>query len=110
MNATLSNTELLANTDGLFSWDPLTPPTDWITTASFTIEIEVILKIDDYFLDFLDNLENTAPYFVARPENQTLHIGKDFSYRLGEALDYEGDAVTVLVDLGAAESFASFDF
>lgn len=102
----MTNVELLANDDGLFSWDPRDPPTDWISNAGFFIDIELVTTPDNSFISVL----NTAPYFVPRPTGD-LHmlIGSYFAHSFGQTWDLENDNVVVEVDLGAASPFARWE-
>ena len=46
VNVTLDNVGLLQNFDNTFSWTATSQPTDWITTAVFTINLEVLAIVD----------------------------------------------------------------
>ena len=103
-NATLANTELLENKDGLFSWSAGSEPS-WPSKASFLVNITVIATDQEF-----ETVSNSAPYFVPRPTaDLTAVLGKAFEHSFGAAYDYEDDPVTVTVDFGTASSFAKFD-
>ena len=106
----LDNLALLENVNGLFSAsiDPSNPPASLIYTDSFYITIEMEDPIDEFIL-----FNNTNPFFLPKPTDLYAYIGEAFTHSFGSAMDYEtedGQIVTVTVDLGPANSFASYDY
>ena len=79
VDSTLSNTDLLSNRDNLFSWDVTNTPTDWISSASFYIDIKIMISEDDVAIVTV----NSPPFFVATPSDQKAYIGHKFTYELG---------------------------
>ena len=100
---------MLANHNGLFSIpeiDPNDPPADLIYQSSFFMTLEMEEPNSD-----IQDTDNLAPFFIPEPTDLYAYYNEDFEHFFGDPLDYEGDLVTVTIDLGEAESLeADYDF
>ena len=100
---------MLASHNGLFSIpeiDPNDPPADLIYQSSFLLTLEMEEPDSD-----IESTDNLAPFFIPEPTDLYAYYNEDFEHSFGDPLDYEGDQVTVTIDLGEADSLeADYDF
>ena len=57
----------------------------------------------------LATVANTPPNFKEVIEDMSIQINDDFSYKLPEVIDDEGDLVTITVHFGGTDDFLEFD-
>ena len=70
-----------------------------------------VASIEDYDfeIEMLAAVANTPPEFKDVIDDLAMEINEDFSYKLPEVIDDEGDLVTITVNLGGTDDFLEFD-
>ena len=81
------------------------PPPNFIYASTFNITLGVI-EVNSTSV----TVGNSAPYLIPHP-GQVIKIiaARDFEYKFGEILDWEGNSATASIQLGNAKSFVNFD-
>ena len=81
------------------------PPEDFIYETKFNMILGIIQVNETSVTE-----ENTAPQMFPPPEREIKIIaGQAWTYELGQVLDWEGDQVTVDLELRIAAEFVTFD-
>ena len=81
------------------------PPEDFIYETKFNMILGIIQVNETSVTE-----ENTAPQMFPPPEREIKIIaGQAWTYKLGQVLDWEGDQVTVDLELRIAAEFVTFD-
>ena len=95
----------LYDTSGNKIYAKESPPPGFVYASSFNITLGVIEVNTTSVLD-----ANTAPYILPKPSTTLKMIaGKAWTHSFGNAFDWEGNDITVTMDLRNAVNFFTFD-
>ena len=98
-------------TDNSRKYDPDRPPSTLLYTSCFNMTVsvtQVVMAVQDFVVT--EDLINSAPSLPVKPSDIAMYAGDELIVDYYAPFDGDGDDVAILVDLGRAASFATFDY